>query len=525
MNKKNNTIIKLIVLSWLFLVTFPIMAQDLNLGGGLTKEQEEERDALNRSSSLMRDQARSIWSMDIDPNKYKWNIPIPNYDRPATTSVPQQTIRIDNSAPSGYGSGGSYQVKERERKRKKSEFISSTVARSRANMEMWQENLNRIAEEKRRKREAENAQDRERGRREYYMRTARFHAYNAARDKWMATEGVKQLENIHASELANAPIENRENKLNLMSGNDMADLLKDNKGLTVEIVVVKRDKKRENKNNVDIGNANKAIDLFDGGGYDETSKDLWEYSMTSKEPYITLPEKIKTDKEYEKTLLFKKSQLNLEGMFITTLPGMGCAALLGDSLILLDNNELPLIEWGKNLDVTEVVPCGPRTFAKQGNKIIEIRPEKVIDLATFDTEDFSIFNETDSTIIVCAYVMDMTIVTRFNVERKKYDEVLRITQPLEKICANGNAVFALNGNNIIDIDPSPTLFYRGKESINDLCMCLDGLLVATDKDVTLLKSKDDIIKFSKDGAQRLWCDGEDIYLLDIKGNFYRYSKK
>ena len=56
-------------------------------------------------------------------------------------------------------------------------------------------------------------------------------------------------------------------------------------------------------------------------------------------------------------------------------------------------------------------------------------------------------------------------------------------------------------------------------------MCREGLLVATDKDITLLRAKDDIALFSKEGAQRLWCDGEDIYMLDKKGNFYRYSKK
>lgn len=529
------SIIKYLIFALLTMAALPSLAQNpdnhtsnLNAMGQLTKEQEAERDAVNQSGNFKTgnplSQDWSGWS--INPHKYQWNIPIPDY----SSTAQRQGGLVFSNDPQPTTESKNYYKREKEARDRITQNQINNLNKGNAN---FQENVARMqhnAEIRKQRIEAENAADRERGRREYYMRTAGFHAHNAALDQWMATEGVRQLESVHAMNMASVPKAKREDKLNLKDGNELADMLKDKEqGITIKVVVVERDIERKNKSGVALyqqknGRA-AVIDLYDGGGYDETNSDLWQYSVSDADAYITLPPKVKTTKDYEKTLLFKKTQLDLEGLYLTTLPGMGCVALMGDSFALLDNDKLAILEWGKGLDVTEVATCGARTFAKQQDKIIEIKRDGTAELAAFKTENFSIYPETDTTLIVCAYALDMTIVIRFNVERMKYDEILRITQPIEKICANGKVVFALNGNRIVDIDPSPVLFFQAKEKINDIAMCHEGLLVATDKDVTLLRAKDDIAFFSKEGAQRLWCDGEDIYLLDKKGNFYRYSKK
>lgn len=460
-----------------------------------------------------------------------FNIPIPEYSpQPQPVGPSKPTIFHDNPSASAPKSTG-YLKRQAQRSR---DNVANQVANVLKGNEYTRNNIERMqreAEERRARREEENRRDRELGRREYFQRMGGFHAYNAARDQWMATEGLRYLqEDVHAMDMASIPEAKQDDRLNLMSGSDMADLLKKkDEGVTVEIVFVDRDKERKNKTGISIGQAAqgggfKVIDLYEDGGYDESSKDLWDYSMSSSDAYITLPTKLRTTPEYKKSLILSKKQLDVEAFFLTSLPGMGCVALFGDSLALLDSENLDVLGWGKGLDVTEVVACGTRTFAKQHEKIIEITLDRTIDVATFDSENFSIYPETDTTLIVNAFALDMAIVMRFNIDRMTYDEILRIPTAIEKICANGKVVLALNGNKIIDIDPSPVLFYQSNGRVNDIAMGPNGLLVATDSQVTLLKTKNDISIFSKEGAKRLWSDGVDIYVLDKKGNLYRYSK-
>lgn len=515
------------------------VAQNVSLGDPTEEEMAAKEEYVMRQGREFQEQhgmsyrewKSGEWMEDrLFRNKkpLNFNIPIPDYSpRPQR----QGGMIFDNSPMPTRASSGQYEQQQKLTHDRNAQNQTHNLKLGNANYNANVETMRRNAEERKRRNEAENRADRERGRREYYRRMGGFHAANAARDRWMATEGIRHLqEDVHAMDMASIPPAKREDKLDLMSGSDMANLLKGKEeGLTVEVVVVERDNERQNKTGVALGQQSDGdgtgvIDLYDDGGYDETSMDLWEYSTTSSEAYITLPAKLATTNEYNKTLILKKSQLDVEDFYLTTLPGMGCVALLGDSLVLLDSENLDLLEWGKGLDVTEVVTCGKRTFAKQHNKIIEITLDSATQVAAFDSENFSIYSETDTTLIVNATTLDMTVVMRFNIERMTYDEILRITSPIKKVCANGIVVLSLSEDKIIDIDPLPTLFYQSKEAINDIAMSPDGLLVATDKQVALLKSEEDIVLFSKEGAKRLWSDGFDIYLLDNKGDLYRYSK-
>lgn len=402
------------------------------------------------------------------------------------------------------------------------------IEKANARMEAYREELRRRAEEKRRKIEEQNRKDRERGHREYQQQMGGFHAALAERDAYMATEGMAKLRNMHPMDMASIPEAKREDKLNMMSGSDMANLLKDKKeekkDITITVVIRKRNLQREKTSDFAIEDASTAIDMYDGGGYNFEDEDSWDREMTSIYPTITLPQKMAQVNDYTKLVLFKKSQLDISQHDLATLPGMGCVILMGDSLLLLDDNELPILNWGLHRNVEEVTVCGSRTFAKIDNKIVEITPGSTTDVLTLETEDFHLYPESERSLVVKAVVGSLTIVARVNVENKKYDEILRVPQQMQKIEANSKVVLALSGSKIIDITGDPDLFYSAPSPINDMVMCEEGLLVASDKNILLLKSPEDVSIFCKEGAKRLWYDGDDIYAQDLKDNLVRYSK-
>lgn len=510
------------LLVFVILSSFAQSPDENPLGYGRNKEQDIDNDL----GGLIKQQSKSLWSMDIEPGKYRFNIPIPEQPRQSAPRSGGIIVEQTTSSSSKRHSGGSNDFFSRSKELKSRQ--GDAVRRSADNMNAWREELARRAEENRRRTDAQNAMDRERGLRDYYNRMSGFHAQNAARDHWMATEGMRHLkEDVHAMDMAVIPEAKKENRMNIMSGKDMANLLKpkEEDDVTFDIIVVERDRTRKNKINVSL-NKDKPISLYDEGSYNQADELLWEQSINSNSPLVAIPPKIKREKSYEKLLLFNKSQLNLEGLYLTSLPDLGCVVLLGDSVLLLDSPDLTMLEWGVGAyGITEVVACGSRTFAKKDKEIIEITNTGINKICSFETTDFSIYPETNKTLIVCSKVNDLTIVMRINIESTRYDELLRIPQDILKVSANKNVVLAISGKRIIDITNDASLFYLSTDRINDMCMCQDGLLVATDKSISLLKAKDNVTTFSKTGAYCLWCDGTDIYVLDLEENLIRYSKK
>lgn len=483
-------------------------ADDNPMGFGRDKEQEMDKDL----GELMKGQSKSFWGMDIDPNKYRFNIPIPK--------TPRQSKDSRNS--SGSSSSNIFKRSNELKSRQ-----GDNARRSAERMAAWRKELARRAEEKRRKIEAENKADRERGRQEYYNRMGDFHARNATRDQWLATEGIEHLKDIHIMDLTTLPEARKEDRINIMSDSAMANLLKpQEEEISIEVVVVKRDSVRNNKSGEKLDNGNEAIDFFGDGGYNISAIDEWDDALKDDAFVLTNSATKSIESEYEKKLLFSKKELDISTLEITTLPGLGCVVLLGDSVVLLDSPALDIVEWNSCASVEDIVVCGSRTFAKQGTKIIELTDNGITTLCEMITGDFRITGESEKSMILYMEDFDLSIVNRLNINSKTYDELLRIPQPIDKVVANSNVILALQGNKIVDILMKPKLFYSsGNMVINDLCMCTDGLLVATDNDVILLQTLDYIFTFSQTGAKRIWCDGEDIYLQDITDNLYRYSKK
>lgn len=489
---------------------------------------EEEKDRIAIGDNAMNAQRESAWS--LSSSNFDWKAPMQVNGRWEAVSLPSRNFNISVPGTSSRQRSGYTQSQIKAHKRaKRVQEHNAWVERRNAEIEAANEAARIRAEERKRRIEEENKRDRERGLMEYYARTAGFHQANAERDHWMATEGIRRLkEDYHATDLADIPQGQFTPKMEGMSGKELANLINTNENSTIEgditVTFVESNESRDNKLSVAINKKNNYIDLFDDGGYNQDEAFRWNEALHSDKPLIKPSSNWKAVQGYAKTLLIEKGQLNLNKFNITSLPNMGCVALIGDSILLLDSDSLTYLQWNVESNISEVVVCGARTFGKQDYRIVELKDDSLDIICELESDDFDIYPETDNSLILCARIFDLTIVTRINVDELKYDELLRTTSSIKKIVSNGTAVFALLEDRIIEVSKSPTLFYYSPNAINDICMCSDGLLLATDEKIVLLKSSNETFSFEKSGASRLWCDGTDIYIIDTKGNLIRYSK-
>lgn len=513
---------------YLILILLSISCNNLFAQLGNETSDEEEKDRIARGDNGMKAQQESTWS--LSDRNFNWKAPMQENGRWEAVSVPSRKVNITvPSSTTKNRSGNTQKQREAYKKAKRVQEHNDWVDRRNAEIEAANEAARRRAEERRRRIEEENRRDRERGYREYYARMSSYHQANANRDRWMATEGVRHLkEDYHAMDMAQIPEGKVTPKMEGMSGKELAEVLKPKKERLAEgdVIVTFTNKKenRKNRESVAIQQNKKYIDLFDDGGYDQNEADEWKKAITSEFPLVESSLEQQSALGYSRTLLIEKEKLNLNKFNITTLPNMGCVALIGDSVLFLDNENLPSVKWSVESNVSQVITCGERTFGKKDFKIVEIKKEGLSVVCELENDNFCIYPETNRTFILCAKILDLSIVTRINVSDMKYDELLRIPSFIRKIVSNNTITLALLDDRIIDIRKSPTLFYRSKERINDICMCNEGLLLATNKTVLLLKSPTEVLNFTENGAIQLWCDGTDIYMIDNKGNLLRYSK-
>ena len=465
-------------------------------------------------------QVESLWSLS-DPNfnfkrvddKGGWHTEEVNgrprsINTPRSAAVPRQ---VSKKRSSGSQTGTHVEVNPNFMKKRRQQI---------------QEAQERAAEEQRR-REAERRRIRAAN------KIKQANLYNAAMSSYRmqnnqgVMESIARLDQIHAVDYANVPQGDAGLKLNTLSGKDMADMLKDKEESgDIEIVWLASNEERPNKQNVSIGQEEpeKHLNLYDDGGYNLNSLNLWEKALLSETPVVRYTTLVRTT-QWEKTLLIESEWLNLDSFNITTLPDMGCVALLGDSILLLDNDSLTILKWNVEANVTQVITCGDRVFGKRNNQIVEIKEDDLEVFCELDNDEFSIYQETDSTLVIGAEVFDLFVVTRININTLTYDELLRTPTTIRKVVSNGTVVFVLLKKRIMEISLTPQLFYHSDTRINDICMCRDGLLLATDKVVLLLKSPKEVFTFADEGASHLWCDGTDIYMINLRGDLLRYSKK
>lgn len=497
---------------------------------------EEEKDrTLNQEngSSARKAQIESIWS--LSSSNFDWKMPERQRNGQwKAVSVPNQKINI--TIPQKKSIQKQSPAKARKNPQKEGRFdysVSPEGLKFKQSVRKQKEEAAKKAREaeieRKRKEKLKNLQDMQKGLERYYARTAKFHQEKAARDQWMATEGVRRLqEDYHAIDMASVPQKQVVSPTVVTSGKDLAKLLDgEDEGLEefgeIEIVFKERDSERENKQGVGIDNS-KYVDLYDEGGYNKDQLDMWNGALWSEEPVVKQVNERRCT-EYESIRLLEKDVIDLKVFNITTLPDLGCVILYGDSVVLLDNDSLPVLRWGIEENISQVIACGSRTIGKQSQKIVEITEKGVFTICYFDNEEYNIYPETDSTFLVCLHMLDLFIVTRVHANTLHYDELLRTPSVIRKVVSNGTVTIVLTDDRMIDISHQPTLFYSGETTINDLCMTNEGILFATNEKVILLKSPEVSYVFADEGASNLWCDGSDIYLINTQGELIRYSKK
>lgn len=493
-----------------------------SLGYGIYDQDNKRNDA---KSSDTGSQNRS-WLMNggLDDQFRNNRIKIDtNYTHPKSTSSQTRTTS---------SSKGDVHKQNNDKKREYNARNDALRAQRAEGLRKQQEDNRRREEERKRIIEEENRLDRERGRQEYYMRTAGYHKANAMRDEWMRTEGVRRLEEDYkAIDMADIPerigYPSHPPKNEVMSGKDMANLLRGKKAdegeITIEFV---EDDRREDKHEVAICNESHFIELFDEGGYNQSSLSLWEQAMNSNYAIISETTIKDISNKYRRTVLISKDELDLSSIYITILPGNGCVGLKDGKLLLLENNKkLSAISLKSNETVEQIASCGSKIYGKQNFCVLDITDEKVSEFLEFETDNFTINPESNKTFIICANILGISILTRINTESMKYDELLRLKTSIQSIAANENILLVLSNNKIIQIDDTPQLYYKGESKINDLTLCNDSVLVATDKGILLLKADDTILSISKNVTKKIWCDGINIYALEDNGSLIKYTKK
>lgn len=523
----------LVVICW-FIGCCNVFAQYDDDSFNYVDEEEKDRTlSQENGSSARKAQIESIWS--LSSSNFDWKMPERQGNNQwKAVSVPKQEVNI--AIPQRKSIQNPSPVKARKNPQKVGSYNYATSSEGlkfqESRREQKEENARRAREaeiERKRKEKIKNLQDMQKGLERYYARTAKFHQEKAARDQWMATEGVRRLqENYHAIDMASVPQKQVVSPTVVTSGKDLAKLLEgEDEGLEefgeITIVFKERDSERENKQGVGIDNS-KYIDLYDEGGYNKDQLDMWYGALWSEDPFVKQVNEMQCT-GYERIRLLEKDVIDLKVFNITTLPDMGCVILYGDSVVLLDNDSLPVLRWGIEEDISQVIACGTRTIGKQSQKIVGITENGVFTICYFDNEEFNIYPETDSTFLVCSHMLDLFMVTRFHANTFHYDEMLRTPSVIRKVVSNGTVTLVLTDDRIIDISHQPTLFYSGETTINDLCMTKEGMLFATNEKVVLLKSPEVSFVFADEGASNLWCDGSDIYLINTQGELIRYSKE
>ena len=395
------------------------------------------------STNGPRDNKDHIWNTDMfDVSRFRKNN---NYN-------------IQNSSTRTTSRSSSRGDIHRQNNDKKREYNARNDALRAQRAEELREQMeeNRRREEERKRRiEEENRRDRERGLQEYYMRTAGYHQANAMRDEWMRTEGVRRLkEDYRAIDMADIPEQvaspSSQQKMDVMSGKDMANLLRGKKTsegeITIEFV---EDSRRKDKHDVAITNESHFVELYDDGGYNQSAADQWEQAINSDQAIIGRASTKDISNKYKRTVLITKDELDLSGVYITILPSHGCVGLVNEKIILLESKSLSPISLKNNDSVEQIATCGNKIYGKQTFSVLDITDEKTSELLNLETDDFTIYSESNKTFIICAKFFGISIITRINTESMKYDELLRLKTPIEGITANEKNLLVLSDNNII----------------------------------------------------------------------------
>lgn len=505
----------LTIIFFLCLIYFPLAAQNDDEDPRIKDSIINDRHSAAAAANAARE---SGWS--LSSNTFEWKKPVYNKQKGWHTESVNQKVNVNITIPSQRPTSS------------RGRSISEMNAQSRANQtnrtvyfqKKQLESRQRAQEERRRRIEAENQRDYAQGYHQHKAQTAGFYMNKAAEDAWLHTEGVRLLENINAVDKANIPDASIPTPLETKKGYQLASLLHEDslpieKNQHVQVIILDIPNE-ERKFNVDLNIHDTPYNLIDNGRVYELDEWSWETAF-SKETIIP-QSSLKNCFSVEEEILIDGKTLYLDSFYISTLPYNGCVAFFTDTILYINNAEpFPL-----PAEITQMVICGHRIIGKLRNTIVEISGNNATTLYSFETEQFDLSHDTDTTLLLLSNSWEVSVVARINIKKNSLDEIARTGYNIRKVVSSGNKILGLVDNCILNLNENIDLLYcNDEETINDICFCKEGLLVASDSHITILNNNFSSCQFLPSGASLLWFDQEHIYALNHNKDLVKYTIK
>lgn len=212
------------------------------------------------------------------------------------------------------------------------------------------------------------------------------------------------------------------------------------------------------------------------------------------------------------------SQDELKDIEISELPGFGlCAYLEGDSVMLLDSEDLPFVHIPAKTDARQIIVCDSMIFGAIGNAIYAdtcSTPTMIL-----DNENFVLYPATDKSFFVCTSDSTWSDVILVNPSERIYSNITAQPEPIYKIVANDEHTVALMGNQVIAIGANNEIapLYENKY-LNDIAISPHGLFMATDEGLFLAPNLNNEILISTKPFSRIWWINETLYFIDAEGS-------
>lgn len=480
-----------------------LWAQSLN-DGMYSKEWEEERDRINfnkkENSAASVAARKSLWSLS-SYNTAKLEIPVHTNNGWTTKNV-GSNVNISRKV--------SYKVAQAEKEARRDAERREFAEQKRALIAAAQEKARRDEYERKKRIAAENAADRQMGYARHTAMMSGFYSQKYARDQYIMHEGARRLdESVHAMDFASVP----EQKVEVMKGNEMADLLKGGIELRYEkMEVLFKDKQFETGDKLNV---------TDNLEMDEDILESWD-KANMEDNVIDLNLKDKKSKKNAKQpeVLVSREEICLDSFDLFILPQYGLVMQIGDSMRVLKDYELRAVSWADGKRHSYIVPCGDKLIGRDDRAIYDIKKANSAKILEFDTSDFSLFAGNDSTIYCVFWHENISSIFKVNVVNSIYNEIARLPAYIWKVESNGTEAFVMIDNTILVLnnDETPHMFYKSDDYINDVTLSPWGILIATDKEIIRIKSATECETFYAIAAKHIWCDGNEVYIQSKAGD-------
>lgn len=357
----------------------------------------------------------------------------------------------------------------------------------------------------------------------FYRTTENKYRKFEERDRWHSNEGARIMdEALNLDDFINAPEPQKVNAVSY-SGRDLADGIKPKRRtqgtftIIYETPLVRKQTFKAGSHHLSVTNQME-IDIDVAEAWHRAAKEKAVIEKTNFEKNINNSEK--------PVLLVSKDEMCIDSADMFILPEYGLVLMHEDSMMILKDYELRSVSWKNNEKISYIVPCGKKLIGKSNHLIIEYSIGDFSNLMSFDTEDFSIFYNDDQSIFALFWYKGISSLIRIDVYDNMYDEVARLPMEIWKIEANGKNAFILLENSILSLDIASGdigKLYSSDKAINDIVLTSNGLLIATDLEISRISLSKEQSIFYNEGAKRIWCEDNEIYIQDINGNLLYIS--